>query len=80
MKRQNKLTSKEQAEEQQQAAGQQQAHQTPAREFGTVEEMLRHDVLHTPVPPNVAIRLQKSIGPAAASPAWWRRFFGGPKP
>lgn len=77
MKRQHKLTSQQQAEELQQAAAQHQAQQTPAREFGTVEEMLRHDSLHTPVPPNVAIRLQKSIGPAAASPAWWRRFFGG---
>jgi hypothetical protein len=80
MKRQNKLTSRQQAEEQQQAAAQQQTRETSTREFGTVEEMLRHDALHTPVPPNVATRLQKSIGPAAASPAWWRRLFGGPQP
>jgi hypothetical protein len=80
MKRQNKLTSLHKTEEQQQAAAQQQTQETSAVEFGTVEEMLRHDALHTPVPPNVATRLQKSIGPAAASPAWWRRFFGGPKP
>lgn len=80
MKRQHKLTSQQQAEELQQADAQHEVRQTPAREFGSVEEMLRHDALHTPVPPNVANRLQKSIGPAAASPAWWRRFFGGPKP
>ena len=80
MKHKGKFNSQQQAEEQQQAAAQQQSQQTSAAEFGTVEEMLRHDALHTPVPPNVAIRLQKSIGPAAASPAWWRRFFGGSKP
>ena len=79
MKRQQKFNSQQQTEEQQQAATQQQSQQTSAVEFGTVEEMLRHDALHTPVPPNVAIRLQKSIGPAAASPSWWRRFFGGSK-
>jgi hypothetical protein len=80
MKRQNKFISGQQAEEQQQAAAQQQTQETSAREFSTVEEMLRHDALHTPVPPNVAIRLQKSIGPASAPPTWWRRFFGGSKP
>lgn len=80
MKRQHKLTSQQQAEELQQTGAQHQVRQNPVREFGSVEEMLRHDALHTPVPPNVATRLQKSIGPAAASPAWWRRFFGGPKP
>ncbi len=79
MKRQNKLTSQQQAEEQQLAANQQHTQPAAAREFNSVEEMLRHDALHTPVPPNVAARLQRSIGPAAASPAWWRRFFGGPK-
>lgn len=79
MKRHHKLTTRQQAEEQQHSEGQQQMQQTQAREFGTVEELLRHDALHTPVPPNIAVRLQKSMGPAA-SPAWWRRFFGGSKP
>ena len=80
MKRQHKLNSQQQTEEQQLAAAEQQHQATSAREFGTVEEMLRHDALHTPVPPNVANRLRKSIGSASASPAWWRRFFGGTRP
>ena len=80
MKRQQKLNSQQQAEEQQQAAAQHKTQETSAREFGSVEEMLRHDALHTPVPPNVATRLRKSIGSASASPAWWRRFFGGGQP
>ena len=40
-----------------------------------VEEMLRHDARHTPVPPNIAHRLQESIGPVDTRP-WWRRLFG----
>ena len=79
MKHKGKFNSQQQTEEQQQAAAQQQNQETTAVEFDTVEKMLRHDAMHTSVPPNVAIRLQKSIGPAAASPSWWRRFFGGSK-
>ena len=74
MKR-TKLTSREQ-ELVQHAAGQL-AHEQPIREFASAEEMLRHDALHTPVPPTIAHRLQASLGhaPAPASPSWWRRFF-----
>jgi hypothetical protein len=59
------------------AAGRQEVQQPTAREFASVEEMLRHDVLHTPVPPAIVCKLQKSIAqiPAAAQP-WWRRLFG----
>jgi len=54
--------------------------QTRAKtEFGSVEEMLRHDALHTPVPPRIEKRLAESISketpPAPAS--WWKRLFGG---
>jgi len=42
-----------------------------------VEEMLRHDALHTPVPPTIAHRLKQSIGPVAPPQrSWWRRLFG----
>ena len=76
MKRETKLTQKEQ---EQLAAEQQQAQSSSAREFASVEEMLRHDALHTPVPPNIADRLGESIGQLPPPPprAWWRRFFGG---
>ena len=47
------------------------------REFAHADELLRHDSLHTPVPPNLAFRLAESIGPAPAKPRpWWRRLFG----
>jgi len=73
MKRQIKVSSQEQ--QVQQHAGEQTQHET-AREFATVEEMLRHDALHTPIPPAIAHRLQESIGQLPAPPrSWWRRLF-----
>ena len=76
MKRQTKLTQQEQ---EQLAAEQQQTKSTSALEFASVEEMLRHDALHTPVPPTVAHRLAESVSQLPPPPArgWWRRFFGG---
>ena len=76
MKRETKLTQKEQ---EQLAATQQQMQSTSAQEFANVEEMLRHDALHTPVPPSIARRLEDSVKelPPPAARGWWRRFFGG---
>lgn len=76
MKRQSKLTPEQQ---EQLAAQQQQAQSSSAQEFGSVEEMLRHDALHTPVPPTIAYRLEESVKqlPPPSARAWWRRFFGG---
>jgi len=77
MKRETKLTQKEL---EQLAAEQQQTQSSSTRrEFASVEEMLRHDALHTPVPPTIAYRLEESVKqlPPASSRAWWRRFFGG---
>lgn len=73
MKHQTKLSAEEQ---QKQAAG----HQTQsesAREFASAEELLRYDAAHTTVPPEIARRLQKSVGPANPPPrSWWRNLFG----
>jgi hypothetical protein len=76
MKRQTKLTPQEQ---EQLAAAQQQTQSSSPQEFGSVEEMIRHDALHTPVPPTIAHRLAESINQLPPPPArgWWRRFFGG---
>jgi hypothetical protein len=73
MKRQIQFSS----QEQQQAAQEQQQQQTAPLEFGSAEEMLRHDALHTPVPPSIGRRLQESLArlPAARS-SWWRRLLG----
>ena len=76
MKRQSKLTPQEQ---EQLAAAQQQTQSSSPREFASVEELLRHDALHTPVPPTIAHRLADSVSQLPPPPArgWWRRFFGG---
>ena len=76
MKRQTKLTQQEQ---EQLAAEQQHTQSASPLEFATVEEMLRHDALHTPVPPTIATRLEESTSQLEPPPgrAWWRRFFGG---
>jgi len=78
MNPQKKLTTQQQAEEQQQAISGQQAQQESVREFASVEEMLRHDALHTPVPPAIAHRLQQSVSQLPPPPrrGWWRRIFG----
>lgn len=77
MKRHTKLTAKEQ---EQQAASHQEIHQQArgAIEFTTPEEMLRHDALHTPVPPAIGHRLQASTAQLPQRPqSWWKRLFGG---
>jgi hypothetical protein len=76
MKRQTKLTPQEQ---EQLAAAQQQTQSSSPQEFASVEEMLRHDALHTPVPPNIEHRLADSVSQLPVPPprGWWRRFFGG---
>ena len=75
MKQENKLTQKEQ---EQLAAEQQQTLSPSAREFASVEEMLRHDALHTLVPPTIASRLEESLKQSPPPPerAWWRRLLG----
>ncbi len=73
MNRQRKLTPQELFGQRQNQASQTHG----AREFGSVEEMLRHDALHTPVPPSIAFRLRESIGRVPPTrPSWWRRLFG----
>ena len=76
MKRETKLTQKEQ---EQLAAEQQQTQASGAQEFASVEDMLRHDAVHTPLPPTIAYRLEESVKelPSASSRGWWRRLFGG---
>lgn len=51
--------------------------QRSAREFASVEELLRHDAAQTSVPPAVAARLQESISrEPSPNTSWWRRLFG----
>jgi len=78
MKHQNRLTTSSQAQETT-LSGQETQQQQGPLEFASAEEMLRHDALHTPVPPAIAHRLQESIGRTAppSSSSWWRKFFRG---
>jgi hypothetical protein len=74
MKRQTKLNSENEQRTEQQA--QHQAEQQTAHEFANADEMLRHDAIHTPVPPAIANRLRESIGQAPPpTRAWWQRWF-----
>jgi hypothetical protein len=73
-----KKVSIHQQTQQEQIYNQQQA-QPATLEFETVEELLRHDALHTPVPPVIARRLEDSVTqlPQAPRRSWWRRLLGG---
>ena len=73
-----KISAHRPAEEQQHTLGEQQSQQQGAREFASVEELLRHDALQNPVPPSVERRLQESVARLPAPPArsWWRRLLG----
>jgi hypothetical protein len=73
-----KLTHAERAQEQQEVVGHQQSQSQSAREFATVEEMLRHDANETRVPEAIAQRLQETVSqlPAPARQPWWRKLFG----
>jgi len=74
MKRQIKLSQRQQAQTEQTLA---QTQEQSATEFNSVEEMLRHDATHTPLPPTIADRLRETLGPVTPPPrSWWRRFFG----
>jgi len=58
--------------------GHQQSQSESAREFATVEEMLRQDANETQVPETIAQRLQETVRqlPAPARQPWWRKLFG----
>ena len=74
MKQQTKLSQ----EQQQQATEHQTQQQPAAREFANAEELLRYDAAHTPVPPVIAQRLQKSTSDLPQPKlAWWKRWLGG---
>jgi hypothetical protein len=77
MKHQTKLSQ----EQQQQHAAEHQTQQQAVREFASAEELLRYDAAHTPVPPAIAQRLQKSTGELPQPKlVWWKHLFGGTNP
>jgi hypothetical protein len=79
MKRPSKLNARQKSEEQEQVArSQEQFESQTVLEFASPEELLRHDSIHTPLPPAIAERLKKSLEgqPVPPSPPWWRRLLG----
>jgi hypothetical protein len=55
---------------------QEQNTQSNAKEFSTVEELLREDAAQTVVPPEIAVRLKESIAKLPKpTTSWWRKFF-----
>jgi hypothetical protein len=72
-----KRISSHQQEEQQSQLAEHQAQSQGSLEFRSPEELLRHDAVHTPVPPGIQRRLEESIareGIGQKRP-WWRRLF-----
>ena len=76
MKRQTRLNTGQKGEQDLQTS-QTQRSSGAVTEFANPEELLRHDALHTPVPPSIARRLKESLGSLTPpSNSWWRKFFG----
>jgi hypothetical protein len=76
MKRRIRLNTGQKADQDLQAARMEQTGEV-LKEFANPEELLRHDALHTPVPPSIALRLKESLGSLTPpSSPWWRKFFG----
>ena len=72
MKRQVKHTSQEQEQ-----LSEVNAQQPSVREFASTEDLLRHDADQTPVPPEIAERLARSIqNEPKPERSWWRRMLG----
>jgi hypothetical protein len=72
MKRQTKLTSQEQEQ-----LAEVKSQPVTAREFGSVEELMRHDAGQTAVPPAIAERLAQSIQTIPPPErSWWQRVLG----
>ena len=77
MDRPKKTVSQQKTEALGETLNQEQLVQAGAREFASVEEMLRHDAIHTPVPPAIGRRLEKSTAELPPPPrSWWRRLLG----
>ena len=74
----NQENSRQRLQQQQNLETEQQTRTRAKVEFGTVEEMLRHDAAQTRVPAEIEKRLAESLAretPPAPVP-WWKRLFG----
>ena len=71
----HKFTPKQ--EQEQRATHTQHAAHAAVKEFANSDELLRYDAAQTPVPPEIAARLQK-MSAHLAPPArpWWKAWLG----
>jgi hypothetical protein len=73
MKQETKLSTGQQQEQ----TAETRTVKTAAQQFENAEQLLRYDAAQTPVPPEIARRLNQSVAesPPPRRP-WWRRIFG----
>jgi hypothetical protein len=65
-------------QKQESTSEQKQEQKSEAKEFSSVEEVLREDSSQTVVPPGIAVRLNESIAKLPKpSGSWWKRLFSG---
>lgn len=77
MKHRARLSPTEQQQEKVTPVTGQSQHRS-AQEFATAEALLRFDAAQTPVPPEIAARLQQSASQLPPPPrrSWWQNLFG----
>ncbi|MGA2747948.1 MAG: hypothetical protein ABSG59_04150 [Verrucomicrobiota bacterium] len=62
--------------QQQEQSAETRSEKTTAKEFASVEELLRHDAAQTAVPPEIAQRLRQSLEESPPPRrSWWRKLF-----
>ena len=49
--------------------------QPAAREFASVDEMMRYDALENPPPPHLSDRVAESVADLPKPGRWWQRWF-----
>jgi hypothetical protein len=71
----NDFSKLRQTQKQESVVEQKQHHHSEAKEFSSVEEMLREDSAQTAVPSTIAVKLNESIAKAPKPKSWWQQFF-----
>ncbi len=62
-------------QKQESIAEQQQQQSSTAKEFSSVEELLREDAAQISAPPGLALKLNQSIAKIPKPKSWWQQFF-----
>jgi len=62
--------------EKQESTVEQQQQSSQAKEFSSVDELLREDSAQIAVPSGIAAKLNESIAKEPKPKSWWQQFFG----